>query len=76
MGGSRVSVAVEELPYMLRVGEVARILMISESKVYAMIASGELPSITFGRSRRVKRDTLFSWLAEREKTADALARWT
>jgi excisionase family DNA binding protein len=71
-----VSANVEDLPYMLRVCEVAAILKISESKVYAMIASGELPSLTFGRSRRVKRDTLFAWIAERERQADALARWT
>lgn len=66
----------EGLPYMLRIGEVAEVLRISESKVYAMLATGELPSIPFGRSRRVKRDTLFTWIAEREAQANAVARRT
>jgi len=51
-------------PLLLRVEEVARILSIGRSKVYELIASGELPSITIGSARRVPTEALQKWIAE------------
>lgn len=42
-----------EVPVMLTVPQVCRILQVSRSKVYQMLASGEIRSVTIGRSRRV-----------------------
>jgi excisionase family DNA binding protein len=36
------------------VGDVARYLSLSRSKVYAMMEAGELPYVKLGKSRRVR----------------------
>ncbi len=51
-------------PLLLRVEEVARALAIGRSKVYELIASGELPSITIGSARRVPAEALQKWITE------------
>ena len=51
-------------PILLRVEEVARALSLGRSKVYELIASGELQSITIGSARRVPVEALLRWLAE------------
>ena len=51
-------------PLLLRVEEVARALAIGRSKVYELIASGELPSMTIGSARRIPADVLQKWIAE------------
>jgi excisionase family DNA binding protein len=45
--------------------EVQRELGISRSKVYQMLASGELPTVRLGRSVRVPQDGLEQWVRER-----------
>jgi excisionase family DNA binding protein len=45
-----------------RVEEVARMLAISRSKTYELIASGALPVIHVGRCVRVPSDALQRWL--------------
>jgi excisionase family DNA binding protein len=47
---------VEKLLYDPR--EVARLLSISRTKVYELMASGQLPSLRIGHSRRVPADAL------------------
>jgi excisionase family DNA binding protein len=47
---------------MLTVVEVARELRLSERQVRRMVARGELPSVTIGRARRVRRDELVRWV--------------
>ena len=51
-------------PLLLRVEEVARALAIGRSKVYELVASGDLPSITIGSARRVPTEALQKWIAE------------
>jgi excisionase family DNA binding protein len=51
-------------PLLLRVDEVARALALGRSKVYELIASGELPSLTIGTARRVPADVLRRWIEE------------
>ena len=51
-------------PLLLRVEEVARALAICRSKVYQLIASGDLPSMTIGSARRVPTQALQKWIAE------------
>lgn len=49
---------------LLRVEEVQTVLGIGRSKVYAMIAGGELPVIRVGRVVRVPRGELARWIEE------------
>lgn len=50
---------------LLRPREVAEMLGISRSKAYELIASGQLPGVTFAGCRRVPADALRAWLSAR-----------
>ncbi len=54
-----------EMPLLLRAEEVAKLLGLSRSMVFQMLASGELPVVRFGRSVRVPREALDEWIKER-----------
>ena len=47
---------------MYRADEVAAALRIGRSKAYAMMASGELPTVRLGRAVRVPRAALDAWI--------------
>lgn len=49
-------------PAMLRIEEVARRIGLSRSKTYSLITTGELPSVSIGRSRRVRSADLDRWI--------------
>ena len=51
-------------PLLLKAGDVAKLLGLGRSKVFAMLAVGELPVIRIGRSVRVPRAALEGWIAE------------
>lgn len=53
---------VESDKLLLRVSEAQQLLSLSRSTVYAMVASGELPSVRIGRSVRVPVDALKQWV--------------
>ena len=42
---------------LLRIPEVAEVLGIGRTKIYEMIATGELPTVRFGRAVRVSVNT-------------------
>jgi excisionase family DNA binding protein len=44
--------------------EVASVLRISKAHSYKMIKSGELPSVRFGRSVRVKQEALDAFISK------------
>ena len=51
------------LPRLLvRVDEAARLCSISRSRMYEMVAAGEVPSLCIGRSRRIPLDGLQAWI--------------
>lgn len=52
-------------PDLLRPDEVRRLLQIGRSKLYEMIARGELPVTRIGRVVRIPRGGLERWIAER-----------
>ena len=56
-------------PLLLRAGDVAKLLGLGRSKVFAMLAVGELPVIRIGRSVRVPRAALEDWIAEHTQHA-------
>jgi len=51
---------------LLTAEQAARLLNVSRSRIYEWIQSGELPSVTLGRSRRITRSALERFVAERE----------
>ena len=50
-------------PMLLRPAEAAERLGIGRSKVYELLASGELPSLKIGRLRRIPAFALGEWIA-------------
>jgi excisionase family DNA binding protein len=52
---------------LLRVPEVAKALGLSRTKVYELIAAGELPVIRLGRAVRVSVTALQKWVEEHDK---------
>ena len=50
---------------LLRPTEAAEAIGVGRSKIYALIASGDLPSIRIGGSVRVPVDELKDWIARR-----------
>lgn len=61
-GGSRDRRA--HPPLLLRPEDAASRLSISRSRVYELMAEGRLPSVTIGRSRRVRSEDLARFVAE------------
>jgi len=57
-------------PLLLKAGEAAKLLGLGRSKVFAMLAVGELPVIRIGRSVRVPRAALERWIAEHTQHAN------
>ena len=55
---------------LLRTEEAARMLRVSRSAIYALLNSGELPSITIGARRRIPRDALDEYVARQLASAD------
>jgi excisionase family DNA binding protein len=50
---------------LLRPVEAAEVISVGRSKVYELIASGDLPSIRIGASVRVPVDALKAWISQR-----------
>lgn len=65
--GSRRRSPVVVEPLLLRPGQAADVLSISRTKVYELLKSGELPSVTIGGSIRVPMAGLRRWVAERSQ---------
>ena len=61
-------------PLLLKAGDVAKLLGLGRSKVFAMLAIGELPVIRIGRSVRVPRAALEDWIAEQTQHAGGRSR--
>ena len=50
---------------LLRPNEAAEVLGLGRSKTYELLASGDLPSVTVGKSRRVPLEALRAWVRDR-----------
>ena len=58
------------LPRLLvRVEVAARLCSISRSRMYELVAAGEVPSLCIGRSRRIPLDGLQAWIETRVRPA-------
>ncbi len=51
-------------PLLLKATEAGKLLGLGRSKVFAMVAAGELPVIRIGRSVRIPRQALERWIRD------------
>ena len=58
---------VTELPLLLNVAAAAKLLSLGRTKMYALIAAGDVPVIRLGRSVRVPTSSLKKWVEDRAK---------
>jgi excisionase family DNA binding protein len=58
-------------PLLLDSRAVAELLDLGRTKVFQMMATGELPVIRIGRCVRVPRSGLESWIANRTESSEA-----
>ena len=56
---------------LLRAEEVQKALGLGRSKVYEMMAAGELPVVRIGKSIRVPADALRDWVTDRKSEQDS-----
>ena len=52
---------------LLNADEVAVLLGVPKTWVYAETRAGRMPHVTLGRYRRYRREALEAWIAERER---------
>jgi excisionase family DNA binding protein len=57
---------------LLKATEVARVLGIGRTRVYELMAAGELPVVRIGRFVRVPRRSLESWIEARTEGARSI----
>jgi excisionase family DNA binding protein len=65
MNGLMEAAAGVDPAQLMKPGEVADLLGIGRTKVYEMMAAGELPVTRIGTAVRVQRGALLRWIAER-----------
>ena len=51
-------------PLLLKASEAGKLLGLGRSKVFAMVAAGELPVVRIGRSVRIPRQALERWIRD------------
>jgi len=58
----------ETLPLLYKIPEAARILAISERKLYELVAADQIPSLRSGKCLRIPLQALKDWIAEQTKS--------
>jgi len=54
-------------PLLLNIEEAGRVLGLGRTRMYALVASGELPAVRIGGSIRIPSDKLRQWINTRIK---------
>ena len=63
---SLIEMTLDELPFLLTAGDLAKLLRSSRKAVYAMAERGQLPGVTkIGRRVLFRRDDLLLWLDQK-----------
>jgi excisionase family DNA binding protein len=57
-------------PLLYRAEEAAKVLGLGRSKVFMMLARGELPCVRIGRSVRVPRHALEAWIRQQTENTN------
>lgn len=58
-------------PFVVSAVEAARLMAISRTTVYVLMASGELESFTAGRKRLITVESIRTWIARKTQEAKA-----
>ena len=53
---------------MLKVDDVAALLKLGRTKVYQLVAAGELPAVRIGKALRISAEALQEWLSTQAVT--------
>lgn len=56
-----------ELPYSLKADDISTFLNISRSSAYALLKRKDFPTVTWGKSKRVKRDDFLAWVEKQKQ---------
>jgi excisionase family DNA binding protein len=64
----------EQKSEMLRPRELAALLGVSRSRIYQLIAAGEIPLVRIGGAIRIPRPAWDEWLVRKKRTALASLR--
>ena len=62
--------AVDNLPRVLTVPEMAKVLRIGRGSAYELVRIGAVPSIRVGRLVRIPRDGLLAWMESEKPPID------
>jgi excisionase family DNA binding protein len=60
------------LPLLLKVDAAAKLLSLGRTKMYELIAAGDVPVIRLGRSVRVPTASLKQWVEDRSKQGSSV----
>jgi excisionase family DNA binding protein len=61
-----ITAELQDLPSVLTVKEMRRLLRISRQKAYDLVHRRGFPAVWFGRAIRIPRDAMLRWLEEQE----------
>ena len=64
-------IVLQTQPLLLNVSQVAKMLGLSRTMVYTLIATQGLPTVRFGRAVRVSPTSLQRWIEKREQALSA-----
>ncbi|ARK28742.1 helix-turn-helix domain-containing protein [Halalkalibacter krulwichiae] len=59
--------SVEDYPIILKVGDIAEIIGVSDRSAYEIMERPDFPLIRIGRQKRVQREAFFGWLEAQSK---------
>ncbi|MDZ5608448.1 helix-turn-helix domain-containing protein [Bacillus pseudomycoides] len=60
---------VKELPFALKAENVMECLNISRSAAYALMKRKDFPTITIGKSKRVKAEDFLKWVEQQKEVS-------
>lgn len=61
-------------PLAVNPAQAARLIGVTRSTIYLLIASGELPSFTVGRARRIRISDIDAWITLRIASETSVGR--
>lgn len=62
---SDLGVSWSELPIMLSIADMAKILGVGKTNAYSLVNNEGIPNIKLGKRGRIPRDNLKSWIEDR-----------
>jgi excisionase family DNA binding protein len=57
----------QQLPFAMKAEDIAKFLNVSRSKAYDIMNQKDFPTITLGKSKRVKSEDFLRWLESQKQ---------